>query len=466
MDNIFNILQNINSIQNRNGHINQLLQLTQKSDVALNKLAPGIRNHGLTCFHNSAIQMLFRITELKNNLISQNSLTRFNGTDVYNILKLLKKMNDESDSFNKIKDNPINEKELILTGICPFIKTDMPSEQERLKQSLGIKLTKMINELIKDCHFESQDEPINKNDETIDDVMETIKQSYDDSKSQILIDFLYNQFCASNTLDIDKKKYLYLKLRQLRSEINPYTHKQYDAQEFIYNAIGFISTEKYVSDFLGIRSQKYYCKIRPGNDTSEAKGYIYELKNDYKKCLNPSEWRNKGSERSNIYTLKLMQDDNRSVNEILYDTLNPPIEKIIEALNQNNVVGIGLGKDDDGINHLYFERYILNPSKYLIMQLNIDSEGTKIKYRGPLGESGGVINIYTDTNEVRNYKLIGFIVHKGEILSAGHYISYIENNAKWYKYNDSVVEEINVDPIWKYAYEKDETPSSLLYCRI
>ena len=62
------------------------------------------------------------------------------------------------------------------------------------------------------------------------------------------------------------------------------------------------------------------------------------------------------------------------------------------------------------------------------------------------------------------FKLISFITHFGPSNTSGHFIAfcYVENNNKWYEFNDSIVNEISFEEaknkgvIYVLFYQKQE----------
>lgn len=472
MDNIFNILQNINSIQNRNEHINQLL----KNEKITSKLAPGIINGENICFHNSAMQLLFRITEMKDMLVSQDILKKFKDSNVYGILNLLKIMNDESGNFNKIRNNPINNKKLLLAGVCPFTRERGNWGKLQLKLSIKTYLTGMIDYLKNKCNLEhlnplyesdSFDEEINNSIKFLENVNESPNSHSSDEISNIIIG-LYNNVCNEKTENVERKRYLLSRLIKLNSLVNSTPiYGQHDAQEFLLLVIMSITKEcdsiaqcKEPSHFLEYESNKYFCKIKDENNMANVMNYIAELEKSYENCSTSGNWSHI-TERGNIYNLQILPTDNGSMTDILRDDSERPINRTISGLKQGIYIGIGLGSSY-GTKYIYFEKHIMRPNKYFIVQLNIEINEEKFQHAIPLADLNGSISIYDGKNKVIYY-LIGFIVHIGKDLDTGHYISYIENDGKWYRYNDDIVEEINTKPIWNHAYINNETPYTLLY---
>ena len=65
-----NSLINILDLINKKQHLNQIVKIINNRLDSTFQLAPGLQNVGNTCFHDSAIQMFYRITELTSFLIS------------------------------------------------------------------------------------------------------------------------------------------------------------------------------------------------------------------------------------------------------------------------------------------------------------------------------------------------------------------------------------------------------------
>ena len=51
--------------------------------------------------------------------------------------------------------------------------------------------------------------------------------------------------------------------------------------------------------------------------------------------------------------------------------------------------------------------------------------------------------INSENKNDTKYSLFGFIIHKGNNLHKGHYISIVKREKKWYLCNDSKITEIN-----------------------
>ena len=75
--------------------------------------------------------------------------------------------------------------------------------------------------------------------------------------------------------------------------------------------------------------------------------------------------------------------------------------------------------------------------------------------------------INSENNNDTKYSLFGFIIHKGNNLHKGHYVSIVKREKKWYLCNDSKITEIN--PSFSNEYiEVNENRSfdNLLYINI
>ena len=99
---------------------------------------------------------------------------------------------------------------------------------------------------------------------------------------------------------------------------------------------------------------------------------------------------------------------------------------------------------------------------YLI--INIDY-GKDFKYKPKKVEIGAVIHLIDFTEEEceeKAYELIAISTHIGSSGNSGHYISYCKNisNNKWYKFNDSLVNECNFSEV------NSNSPYLLIFKRI
>ena len=98
---------------------------------------------------------------------------------------------------------------------------------------------------------------------------------------------------------------------------------------------------------------------------------------------------------------------------------------------------------------------------YLI--INIDYGKDKI-YKPKKVEFGEIIDLkdFTEQNDEALYELIGISTHIGRSGNSGHYIAYCKNinNNKWYKFNDSIVEEC------KFTEVNSNSPYLLLFQKL
>ena len=95
---------------------------------------------------------------------------------------------------------------------------------------------------------------------------------------------------------------------------------------------------------------------------------------------------------------------------------------------------------------------IFYPPPYLI--INIDY-GENFRYKPAKIDIGELIDL-TDfmdcNNETKQYKLIAISTRIGSSCNLGYYIAYCKNinNNKWYKFNDSKVNECNFSEVNSY----------------
>ena len=78
----------------------------------------------------------------------------------------------------------------------------------------------------------------------------------------------------------------------------------------------------------------------------------------------------------------------------------------------------------------------------------------KIKYiykpkKVEFGEMVDLTDFTDDENEIKQYELIAISTHIGRSGNSGHNIAYCKNinNNKWYKFNDSMVDECNFSEV-------------------
>ena len=86
---------------------------------------------------------------------------------------------------------------------------------------------------------------------------------------------------------------------------------------------------------------------------------------------------------------------------------------------------------------------------YLI--INIDYGKDKI-YKPKKVEFGEMVDLTDFTeqnNEIKQYELIAISTYIDRPVNSGHYIAYCKNinNKKWYKFNDSMVDECNFSEV-------------------
>ena len=98
------------------------------------------------------------------------------------------------------------------------------------------------------------------------------------------------------------------------------------------------------------------------------------------------------------------------------------------------------------------------------MIINIDY-GKDKKYKPIKVEFGAKIDLTNFTEEEckeKAYELIAISTHIGSSGNSGHYIAYCKNisNNKWYKFNDSMVNECN------FAEVNSNSPYLLIFKRI
>ena len=88
--------------------------------------------------------------------------------------------------------------------------------------------------------------------------------------------------------------------------------------------------------------------------------------------------------------------------------------------------------------------YLVTGPEILILLLN-RGKGIEFDVKIIFFEELDLYNYIEYKNTGYKYKLIGVITHIGESSMSGHFIAYCRDpiNQKWYKYNDSIVNEVN-----------------------
>ena len=381
------------------------------------KLSPGLANTGNTCFHNSTIQLLYRMEELdefisKNNVVIQ---SQYKNVFIRDLIKLLNKM-----YVTQFKDR-ISETEMNKYNICPLIPTYRKGAQEDAYEFLIF----ILHNLIIDC---TNSENLKTGIKYCDNYFKQLKYFPKD----------------------DPRTYFPVGETTTLSHIT--TYKLSNLSKAGFEQVFDILSKK--SDSL--TDVDVFNSINSGNFT-----VFNNDQNSYMK-------------RKNIKSIKFSYvEQKESIPEAIEKKripmlnpvdISPSLKQIDLIKTQNDYV---ITSDFDNFTIKTFNKktgYDLTDNKYLFIPIKrFDMTGTKNSRMFKIDE-------YINNN---NYKLVGFVVHSGT-LSGGHYWSYIKRGNIWYEYNDSVMHSVNNEEINRLINPSNSsttgitgiTPYILLYRKI
>ncbi|TSJ80598.1 ubiquitin carboxyl-terminal hydrolase family protein [Cardinium endosymbiont of Dermatophagoides farinae] len=127
--------------------------------------------------------------------------------------------------------------------------------------------------------------------------------------------------------------------------------------------------------------------------------------------------------------------------------------------NQNEIDPVMYGSNK-GFKKDYIKQTILNLSDRLYIKLDRNPNQSKIS---DSVREAMHIKIQSDPNQdaTVSFDLNGFIVHRGDGTTDGHYVAYVKRKGKWYKADDSVITEISLEE----ATDKSKTAYLLFYTK-
>jgi len=126
-----------------------------------------------------------------------------------------------------------------------------------------------------------------------------------------------------------------------------------------------------------------------------------------------------------------------------------------ETLNQTNITNSDFKCNCNNSNNIYIQHAITHLPQYLF--INIARYNNSIHKNSTSLEIANIFNITTPVNlidKINNsnnnynnniYKLIGIVVHHGNSLNGGHYITYLKINNNWKLFNDNHVSDIDLN---------------------
>ena len=501
--NLYIIKQNINSLLEL---LKSNMQVKTIKPIKLNydKIPPGIINYGNTCFHNSAVQLLYRIEELRNFIIDNNIFNQYKDENFKGIIKLLNEMKYKSNNYIIVQNNPIEEKELIMERTCPLTpdleKTFEYFNQNFKKENLEIAqkirdilgetnlsfveaknnvaktlikngITYFVNEhlnIINNLEYQIIDN-INTN-KPIEPLLQMLKYNLKDidkfseeDKSEahyMILDLInkikylslsYEQQDISEFLQeilkvsiidcLEFNKWIYTKERNILCNKEPiYKFKDLDPRMFLT----ITKTEIMYPTTIEMTD------INEIIDKNEDDLLIYYMSQDIENPIVKPEI------TEQILNITINNNDNRFITEIIRININPNIYDVINGLKHDNILSnvSVYKKENDDISYLYFTSTNIKLNNYVIISLNcFKNDGNKIFHSIPLADNNGFI---TFPNNEQKYELVGFCVHYGSSRYVGHYIAYIKYGNIWYMYNDNKIEQINDKLIWDTIYRQKE----------
>ncbi len=404
MSDIQQLLNDINILYERKKNIKALFDLlNNKTEVDIisiikpqiinnTKIPPGIINYGNTCFHNSAIQLLYRIEELRDFIINQNIINQYNNVEIKKIIELFAIM--KSHSKDSISFDYINENELILNHTCYIL----PEIQKYYKK-------------------------YNNRNYRQQDVEEFIN----------IILVKLNLDCA---IPMNDWNFIYNKDKLCNDKINRFNFNKKDPRTFLNITL--------IENIYSTNKQTYMI-VNDNNDIliDHDTNIDYLSDNEIKILHSEKELCGTNLERKNILILDINDNDTRDINNIIKFNFNS-----IE-INLKNISSYE-GKLRFTEYNILCNKYIMMQLKCFEY---IHGESTKKYHTIPLASDNGNIKIAQHTKE---FELVGFIVHIGTTPNSGHYVVYVKYDDIWYLYNDTIISKIDTKPIWNDVYKPEK----------
>ena len=412
------ILNNIELIYKRKEDIDKIMEqigykLTTVGDY---KIPPGIQNFGNTCFHNSTMQLLYRIKELSKFIIHPKINAQYKDNMVP-FIDLLKIMNDKSN--NNSNQVISSESDLVTGKICPMIKGYTKGTQQDAVELL----LKILENLSIDCT--------------------TAFSLKDISKQNICKD---NNKIKNFPKD-DPRNFINMTYQKLVCKLDYILPKKGDPDYGkIYNLAGS-TKQTIIGTTIKLKEDTF--------DEIKATDYLFnkDLPQKYLNCSNFDISEN--LERPS-YDINVVGNDKKSISELL-QTNRKKLQKLLiekesasnkEQLNKNIndlMINMMLYKDDNK-NELsvFTQEDNLIPNKYFMIKLLIfDQNKNKIIHDIKLDQTINIQYLENNIGKSKDYELVGTIIHAGSSINFGHYYSYIKYGDQWYEFNDSQRSTIN-----------------------
>jgi len=394
-NNLTTILNIINEIENRRKQF-----IIQKDDI----IAPGIENLGVTCFHNAATQLFYRIVELRDflsndKIYNQYPLTFKVGSQNLDNpfrkwLEILRIMKNTTESYIK--------KEKILTIVptaCNVIFSGSSIQQDSQEF-----LSKMIDFMTCTKATEGINDRGRRKINCDANISEK-KLGYNDPRT--FLNIISEDHLCDIGIIIDKSEFL-SKLKDISKGYQNAKDKhdiRWEKEEFDDNKF-----EQYIKT--NIKTL----------DIQSKKCTNYILRDDPK--------------ITQILKIELDNNTTKSISELIEDMRFPQTD----AYSQSEIKNKNKYK-------IVVKRFNYKPNKYLIIHLNI-FETIIIPGASPIynkkdhhiklaDENGEFVFKYLDNKieKQKTYELIGMVNQFGS-LTGGHYTAHIKYNNVWYEYND------------------------------
>lgn len=502
MDNsVQDLLSNIKVLYDMKENIGALLELLgndvktiKPKGIDHNKIPPGIKNFGNTCFHNSAIQLLYRVEELRDFVIDDNIAKQYTNKNILQIINLLREMNGRANNFNIVKDMPIGNRDVIKNFTCPIMPA-LESFNVKLPNVI-IQIKNIMDEYFKNIKqqqvnkvnigrsgnimFKYENDKLNEIDRLFTEIIELIQENKDETNT---VTKLINTI---NYLDNNIKPNVLYMLSLFVNTLNTLSFAQQDPNDFL-NAIflklfidcsagrnewNFVLEKNNLCDYEN--KQKYNFKQTDPrsflninvsetlHQTTEKLDNINNINqiNNLKLLYENKIEHNTQHSIENALYINIKKNDGRMITDIISDNYNFNIDEIMNKIKNKiipqQVVTLN-GK-------LYFKETKITPGNYVIILLNVFildlyNNSEKIFHNIKLEGSDGYISF---PNSNVKYELIGFIVHIGLSKNTGHYVTYIKYGKKWYLYDDNKVTKFkSLSLMWNTIYVSSDLQNKL-----
>jgi len=422
-NNLTTILNIITEIENRRKQF-----IIRKED----KTAPLLKNLGVTCFHDAATQLFYRIEELKDFLVQDKVYNQYpkqfnvNGKMIdnpfVNWIDILREMNKATGITIDFKT--LQTKVPITCSVLFSGHNVQQDSQEFLIKMLEFMTCKRV--AIKK----------EKGEEKVECTDNILKGRLDVNDPRNFLTIVIEDHICDLNKTLDKSFLRSMKeefQREYGREPNK-TDKKWD--KMVLNQEKWENYKK--TNWLNF--EKWYTNCRNYNINKSESEYFLKL--DFNEPTEEDKKKPDYKPKDIAMVIKDMMD------------FNLPNDQPAKYMAKENRI------DEQVEYNIVAQRRNYKPNKYLIVQLSIF--GVKEEYTNtgdvkqiPFKKSHDIVLAndigeftftYLDdkTEKHKTYELIGMVNHSGT-LKRGHYIAHIKYNGKWYVYND-MSNEIYPDP--------------------